>query len=60
MNKKVNKYLPLTESTAYILLALEEPLHGYGPDRRHAPKRERADRRSRNAAAGQGLRRQHP
>ena len=30
MNKKVNKYLPLTESTAYILLALEEPLHGYG------------------------------
>jgi DNA-binding PadR family transcriptional regulator len=30
MNKKVSKYLPLTESTAYILLALEEPLHGYG------------------------------
>jgi DNA-binding PadR family transcriptional regulator len=25
-----NKYLPLTESTAYILLALSEPLHGYG------------------------------
>lgn len=24
------KYLPLTESTAYILLALTEPLHGYG------------------------------
>lgn len=24
------KYLPLTESTAYILLALSEPLHGYG------------------------------
>jgi DNA-binding PadR family transcriptional regulator len=24
------KYLPLTESTAYILLALAEPLHGYG------------------------------
>ena len=30
MNNKVSKYLPLTESTAYILLALEEPLHGYG------------------------------
>lgn len=25
-----NKYLPLTESTAYTLLALSEPLHGYG------------------------------
>jgi len=24
------KYLPLTESTYYILLALVEPLHGYG------------------------------
>ena len=24
------KYLPLTEATAYILLALSEPLHGYG------------------------------
>ena len=24
------KYLPLTESTAYTLLALAEPLHGYG------------------------------
>ncbi|MFC2029668.1 PadR family transcriptional regulator [Chloroflexota bacterium] len=24
------KYLPLTESTTYILLALTEPLHGYG------------------------------
>ena len=23
-------YLPLTESTAYTLLALAEPLHGYG------------------------------
>jgi len=23
------KYLPLTETTAYILLALNEPLHGY-------------------------------
>lgn len=26
----VLKYLPLTESTYYILLALVEPLHGYG------------------------------
>jgi len=26
----LNKYLPLTESTYYILLALVEPLHGYG------------------------------
>ena len=25
----VRKHLPLTESTAYILLALMEPLHGY-------------------------------
>jgi DNA-binding PadR family transcriptional regulator len=24
------KYLPLTESTYYIMLALVEPLHGYG------------------------------
>jgi len=30
MNKNINKYLPLTESTAYILLALRQPLHGYG------------------------------
>jgi len=30
MNKNYSKYLPLTESTAYILLALKEPLHGYG------------------------------
>ncbi len=30
MNSNLNKYLPLTESTAYILLALTEPLHGYG------------------------------
>ena len=30
MTKKSDKYLPLTESTAYILLALSEPLHGYG------------------------------
>ena len=26
----VVKYLPLTESTYYIMLALIEPLHGYG------------------------------
>ncbi len=26
----IEKYLPLTESTYYILLALTEPLHGYG------------------------------
>jgi DNA-binding PadR family transcriptional regulator len=32
MNGKdiVEKYLPLTESTYYILLALVNPLHGYG------------------------------
>lgn len=30
MSKYIHKYLPLTESTAYILLALSEPLHGYG------------------------------
>ncbi|MCU0639648.1 MAG: PadR family transcriptional regulator [Candidatus Krumholzibacteria bacterium] len=30
MGDNINKYLPLTESTAYILLALNEPLHGYG------------------------------
>lgn len=30
MIENINKYLPLTESTAYILLALAEPLHGYG------------------------------
>lgn len=30
MAKDVLKYLPLSESTAYILLALSEPLHGYG------------------------------
>ena len=30
INKKLHKFLPLTESTAYILLALQEPLHGYG------------------------------
>ena len=27
---KIEKYLPLTESTYYILVALREPLHGYG------------------------------
>jgi DNA-binding PadR family transcriptional regulator len=27
---ETNKYLPLTESTYYILLALVAPLHGYG------------------------------
>jgi DNA-binding PadR family transcriptional regulator len=26
----IEKYLPLTESTYYILLTLAEPLHGYG------------------------------
>jgi DNA-binding PadR family transcriptional regulator len=30
MTNENTKYLPLTESTAYILLALAEPLHGYG------------------------------
>ena len=30
MDKNYSKYLPLTEATAYILLALNEPLHGYG------------------------------
>jgi len=28
-NKKINKYLPLTETTYYIMLALAEPRHGY-------------------------------
>jgi DNA-binding PadR family transcriptional regulator len=28
--KEITKYLPLTEATYYILLALVEPLHGYG------------------------------
>ncbi len=28
--KDLDKYLPLTEATSYILLALTEPLHGYG------------------------------
>jgi len=26
----ITKYLPLTESTYYIMLSLIEPLHGYG------------------------------
>ena len=30
MNNNINKYLPLSESSAYILLALSKPLHGYG------------------------------
>lgn len=30
MKINLEKYLPLTESTAYILLALNERLHGYG------------------------------
>ena len=29
MDNQLFKYLPLTESTCYILLALNEPLHGY-------------------------------
>jgi len=29
MDSSLAKYLPLTESTTYILLALAEPLHGY-------------------------------
>ncbi|UCE01199.1 MAG: helix-turn-helix transcriptional regulator [Chloroflexota bacterium] len=28
--KNVSKYLPLTESTFYIMLVLIEPMHGYG------------------------------
>jgi DNA-binding PadR family transcriptional regulator len=28
-DKNVNKYLPLTEATYYIMLSLIEPLHGY-------------------------------
>jgi len=30
MGKDLDKYLPLTESTYYTLLALVQPLHGYG------------------------------
>jgi DNA-binding PadR family transcriptional regulator len=29
-DKEISKYLPLTEATYYILLALVKPLHGYG------------------------------
>jgi len=29
-NDDIEKYLPLTESTYYILVSLVEPLHGYG------------------------------
>ena len=29
MDNQTTKYLPLTESTSYILIALVEPLHGY-------------------------------
>ena len=29
METQFTKYLPLTESTTYILMALAEPLHGY-------------------------------
>ncbi|MFC1961643.1 PadR family transcriptional regulator [Chloroflexota bacterium] len=29
MQDDTNKYLPLTESTYYIMLTLVEPLHGY-------------------------------
>ena len=29
MDTQIIKYLPLTEATAYILMALAEPLHGY-------------------------------
>lgn len=30
MDVSIRKYLPLTESTYYILVALSTPLHGYG------------------------------
>jgi DNA-binding PadR family transcriptional regulator len=29
MDSEILRYLPLTESTCYILLALAEPMHGY-------------------------------
>jgi DNA-binding PadR family transcriptional regulator len=29
LHDDTNKYLPLTESTCYIMLTLVEPLHGY-------------------------------
>ena len=28
-DKQIQKYLPLTEATYYILLTLQQPLHGY-------------------------------
>lgn len=28
--KEITRYLPLTEATYYIMLALVDPLHGYG------------------------------
>jgi DNA-binding PadR family transcriptional regulator len=30
VEKEITKYVPLSEATYYILLALVEPLHGYG------------------------------
>jgi DNA-binding PadR family transcriptional regulator len=30
IDKSIARYLPLTESTYYILLSLIDPLHGYG------------------------------
>ena len=30
MNRDVEKYIPLTESTYYILISFIKPLHGYG------------------------------
>jgi DNA-binding PadR family transcriptional regulator len=30
VDKEIKKYLPLSEATYYILLALVKPLHGYG------------------------------
>lgn len=30
MNKAIGKFSPVTEAVFYILLALTEPLHGYG------------------------------
>jgi len=30
MDNNITKYLPLTEATTYILIALKDPLHGYG------------------------------
>jgi DNA-binding PadR family transcriptional regulator len=29
-NRDIHKYLPLTESTYYTLVAVDQPLHGYG------------------------------